>query len=66
MSDGPIKQWRDGFKVARVSTAQSASIHGLSITLKGPYCGRKGEFTPAWSDVSCADCHAARRADGGC
>lgn len=65
MSEGPIKQWRDGFKVPPVSTPNSRRICGAR-TLTSTYCGRiykRGRMTTNWDDVTCADCIAARRAD---
>ncbi|MDQ1127587.1 hypothetical protein QE428_002620 [Microbacterium sp. SORGH_AS 505] len=37
---------------------------GLNETTGRAYCGRKNkDTTKIWKAVTCADCHAARRAD---
>jgi hypothetical protein len=64
MSEGPIKQWRDSFKVPRVSTPQSAAVHGTLDGRGRAYCGRKSShLVNDWDQVTCADCTAARIAD---
>lgn len=68
MSAGPIKAERDGHKVAPVSTTAKdrvcAAGKGLNATLGHGYCGRgSAPRVDDWGKVTCADCHAARRAD---
>ncbi|WP_434315858.1 hypothetical protein [Leifsonia sp. P73] len=65
MSEGPIKQWRDSWKPPTVSTRDSQRVCGAR-TITTTFCGRKpqrGHITTNWDDVTCADCHAAKRAD---
>lgn len=63
MSEGPIKSARDAWKPPRVSTPQSSAVHGPAPWGRG-YCGRKSTaIAKAWTDVTCADCIAARAAD---
>ena len=64
MSEGPIKMWRDSWKPTIVSTTDAARTCAASVALAGrSYCGRKGFRLVPWDAVTCADCHAARRAD---
>ena len=63
MSEGPIKQWRDAHKPGRVSTPDSHRVCAPNVDTGKAYCGRRGERTGTWDQVTCADCHAARRAD---
>lgn len=65
MSEGPIKRERDAWKPPSVSTSTSARLC-FANTVTSSYCGRRplqGHRTTNWDDVTCADCHAARRAD---
>lgn len=61
MSEGPIKQWRDGAKVPRVSTPNNARTCALSATPGRAACGRRG--TTISANPTCADCLASLRAD---
>ena len=64
MSEGPIKQERDGWKPLQVSTPDS---HRVCFDRKGRgYCGRTSakERTSSWRKVVCWDCIAAALADG--
>lgn len=64
MSEGPIKQWRDAHKPARVSIPDNRRKCARSED-RG-YCGRKSApLVGEWSKVTCPDCRAAYRADGG-
>lgn len=64
MSEGPIKQWRESHKPARVSTPDAHRVCAQMTKDRG-YCGRKLKAAATdWSGVTCADCLAARRADG--
>jgi len=69
VSAGPIRREREAFgKRPPVSTTAKdrvcAAGTGLNATLGHGYCGRGSAPTvDDWSDVTCADCHAARRAD---
>lgn len=66
MSDGPIKQWRDGFKTQPVSTNAKNALH---LTKGGgdrrPYCGHRGvaKTTNTRTYVDCSACIAAWNAD---
>lgn len=64
MSEGPIKQWRDGFKTPP-SVPKSRAIHFDNMGF--PYCGRlRGSglgLTTFRMNVTCADCIAAIDAD---
>jgi hypothetical protein len=64
MSEGPISQWWKSHAPERVTIADSKRVcmgqHGRG------YCGRRSApLTQAWSKVTCPDCRAAYRADGG-
>lgn len=67
MSEGPIKQWRDGFKPAVASTTAKTATH--LMTGPGdprPYCGHKAKSptsTNARTMVTCSACIAAFNAD---
>lgn len=63
MSEGPIKQWRDGHKTDRVSTPDAHRVCAPSPVKGRGYCGRKNDRTAPFKDATCADCHAAARAD---
>ena len=68
MSEGPIKQERRGHVAPAVSTTAKDRVcaegRALNSALGKGYCGRSGAPKVAdWSKVTCADCHAARRAD---
>lgn len=62
MSEGPIKRGRDAWKPPVVSTTAKDRV---CLNVEGrSYCGRKNKNTTAvWAHCTCADCHAARRAD---
>lgn len=63
MSDGPIKKWWESHTPERVSTPD---LKRACFPVQGRgYCGRalKGQPVADWKQVTCADCHAARRAD---
>lgn len=64
MSEGPIKAARDAWKPKRVSTADAHRVCARSG--ERAYCGRgKSNLADAWELVTCTDCRAAYRADGG-
>lgn len=63
MSAGPIKQWRDSLRPSRVSTPDSSRVCAPNVDAGRSYCGRKNPRTDVWDRVTCADCHAAARAD---
>lgn len=64
MSEGPIKQWRDAHRPTVVSVADKHRVCARSED-RG-YCGRKSApLADQWSKVTCPDCRAAYRADGG-
>lgn len=63
MSEGPIKQARDAWKPRQVSTTDTARICAPDIAAGRSICGRKNKRTDEWKRVTCADCHAAARAD---
>jgi hypothetical protein len=64
MSAGPIKQARDAWKPTLVSTPDSGRVCAPNIDTGRAVCGRKNPTrTDEWSRVTCADCHAAARAD---
>jgi hypothetical protein len=61
MSEGPIKQWRDSWKLPSVSTNASTAVHAASEqTRHGTVCGKRGTTGFA---ITCSDCYAAMRAD---
>lgn len=64
MSEGPIKQWRDGFKLPLASTSNAARVCGAN-RFGVAYCGRRRNagVSTNWECVTCSDCLAARRAD---
>lgn len=66
MSEGPIHQWWKSHTPAKVSTANADRVCALRL-LTASYCGRKSRgasaLTSDWESVTCADCHAALRAD---
>ena len=62
MSAGPIKAQRDAWKPPTVSTSNADRV--CAVIEARVYCGRKNKQTSAlWDKVTCADCHAAHRAD---
>lgn len=68
MSEGPIKREREAWKPPVVSTTAKDRVcadgKGLNATLGKSYCGRSSaKRVEEWAEVTCADCHAARRAD---
>lgn len=64
MSEGPISQWWKSHTPERVSIAEKDRVCARSQG-RG-YCGRrKAPKADAWSKVTCPDCRAAYRADGG-
>lgn len=64
MSAGPIAAERAGHAVARVSTMEKERVCKKSLLASKAYCGRKVKVAvDSWAKVTCADCHAARRAD---
>lgn len=62
MSEGPIQRWRDAHKPHLVSTPDAHRVCAPGEPGRS-YCGRKDFPTEVWGKVTCADCHAARRAD---
>lgn len=66
MSEGPIKQWRDGFRTPPVSTTASTALHLMTGPGdRRPYCGHRGKAssTNARPMVTCSACIAAYNAD---
>lgn len=65
MSDGPIKRERDAHRPVKVSTPDARRV--CAKTEARGYCGRSKNVKLAdrWADVTCTDCRAAYRADGG-
>lgn len=63
MSEGPIKHWRDAHKPRQVSTTDAERICAPNLDTGRSVCGRKNKRTDEWVRVTCADCHAAARAD---
>jgi len=66
MSEGPIEQWRDGFKVPRASTNPATAVHMVTMRRGIAFCGRRAQHFARmdhWEAVTCADCLAARAAD---
>jgi type IV pilus biogenesis protein CpaD/CtpE len=64
MSAGPIKQWREGHKVASTSTAAKDRVCFMKLGAGRAYCGRRPQVSvDDWKRVTCADCGAAYRAD---
>lgn len=66
MSEGPIKAWWESHRPAKVSTTDSERVCLATEKRDRGYCGRtaKGDkVTTEPSDVVCADCIAAWRAD---
>lgn len=58
-------QWRDPSHPDLVSTPDAHRICAPNIDTGRAYCGRKNRRTDTWDTVTCADCHAALRADSG-
>lgn len=66
MSEGPIKQWWDSHKPPRVSTPDAHRVCFKKLLAQKAYCGRVPKVADDdWAEVTCADCQAAYRADGG-
>lgn len=65
MSEGPIKRERAAWKPVEVSTPAAHRVCFRRTDGRG-YCGRTSAkaMTLVLSEVVCADCLAARRADG--
>lgn len=64
MSNGPIQRERERWKRPPVSTPDAHRVCARSETRS--YCGRSGaKLADDWADVTCTDCRAAYRADGG-
>lgn len=63
MSAGPISQWRDAHRPHLVSTPDNQRVCAPNIDTGKAYCGRRGERTGTWNQVTCSDCWSARRAD---
>ena len=67
MSEGPIKQWRDGYLPKR-SVPQSQAVHLFDVRNARAVCGRKVPMSkialPPKGIATCADCLAAATADG--
>lgn len=65
MSAGPIKAARDAWAPHQVSTPDAHRVCAKSGDRA--YCGRARKVTLAqsWDKVTCTDCRAAYRADGG-
>lgn len=66
MSNGPISHWWASWAPKQVSTADAHRVCARAETRA--YCGRelkKGKVAEGWDAVSCTDCRAAYRADGG-
>ena len=69
MSEGPIKRERNAHKPVIVSTPSNKRVcarGGIDPEPGRGYCGRHGvKLADSWSKVTCTDCRAAHRADGG-
>lgn len=68
MSEGPIKSWRDSWKPPEVSTKNNVRVCLVMVVERKTACGRKpvrGHQTANRDDVTCSECTAAMRADGG-
>lgn len=63
MSEGPIKHARDAWRPRQVSTTDAERICAPNFDTGRSVCGRKNKRTAEWAGVTCADCHAAARAD---
>lgn len=64
MSEGPIKRERDAHRPVKVSTPDAHRVCAKSEA-RG-YCGRASKkLVERWAQVTCTDCRAAYRADGG-
>lgn len=68
MSAGPIAQARRAHVAPKTSTAAKDRVCADGTALHGTasraYCGRtSGKRATTWSEVTCTDCAAARRAD---
>jgi hypothetical protein len=64
VSAGPIRRERDAWKPPIVSIADNARVCARSEA-RG-YCGRRSAvLSSVWAKVTCPDCKAAFRADGG-
>lgn len=66
MGDGPIRAERDAWKPPRVSTTDVDRVCFIIPPARRAYCGRRTPkaTTPNLTDINCADCEAALRADG--
>lgn len=66
MSEGPIKQWRDGFKSSKPIPA-AERIHFHTEYPNRAYCGttlaKDSHVTEQRVKVTCPNCSAALRAD---
>ncbi|WP_291053681.1 hypothetical protein [Herbiconiux sp.] len=62
MSEGPIKRAREAHASPLTSNTGSSAVHAPGEAGKA-YCGRRAATAAAWTQVTCSDCHAARRAD---
>lgn len=72
MSDGPIKRERASHLPVKVSTPDAYRVCARGGRDPEPgraYCGRRHKkpdlFAAAWRRVTCTDCRAAYRSDGG-
>jgi len=63
MSEGPIKRARVALAPPVVSTVAKDRVCAPNPDTGRGYCGRKNKRTDTWARVTCADCHAAARAD---
>lgn len=64
MSNGPISRERETHKPPKVTIADKDRVCARSEG-RG-YCGRRSApLATAWAKVTCPDCKAAYRADGG-
>lgn len=66
MSEGPIKQWRDGFLPARVTTNPKTAVHLMTGGGdRRPYCGyrKPSSTTNMHPMVTCSTCIANFNAD---
>lgn len=62
MSEGPIQQDRAAHRSPRVTTPAKGRICAPELGTGRSVCGRRGQRTGTWSEVTCSECHAAARA----
>jgi hypothetical protein len=64
VSAGPIAQERAGHVPPRTSISEKERVCAAGAKRGRAYCGRKNKSPERdWKNVTCPECHAARRAD---